>query len=266
MSQPTPTATSMRPLLVIPIDDATGIPLVPLELVSDTYIFCVQAFNKPYDPSTCAAALIGCVATLIRAQCMLLMNAGANDHPVDLWLKFISTPRSTRQFSELIKTTTCRYSAEELSRPDKKLQLSMHQNAQSRYPQEPQSNFTVGLLVALILSNVTVMLGEPTRFTGGTALYKVKRRARRVRKHTPPGRSRQVWPDTPSRLLPHGPEDTVRGLLSWLDVDILEDKDAETILFLMTNLIKGTPTSAPLHHQDAAFRAWNSSIALLPGI
>jgi hypothetical protein len=170
----------------------------------------LKAFNNPLKPRICEYALLGGLSTLEE----LLESDGTGvqlDALRDATVSWVMAPRTEAEMAALHRQLQCECSDEDRRTPT--IEQFMHRAGQSKFGQSRQTLPIQALLMALLRPFRNLkhsMVTHPRDYV----LYKPIERERKARMS-----GRQVpWPRGTAQLVPHGPENSIRGLMAWFRI------------------------------------------------
>lgn len=216
--------------------------------------FIIDAFKDPHCPVYCEVILLGCFTTLKDYACTPL------HYPYfDAIMGFISAPRSATEFDYLKHTMTCRCKHD--PKLDKRSVRAMHARAakQGVVPDADPPAFEI--LMSTLFGVIETAV--ECAFKQGGSLYKMNKRNKRVKE----SEGVVPWPLQPAALIPHGPEDSIRGLIRWAKT---EQYIYGSVVNIIRQLVQGcnrvvipyvinSPTlfHALINHLEDGYVGWN---------
>lgn len=193
--------------------------LLESKLVLAAYEHYCAALDDPYRfTGTCETMLLGCYTTWLHGVEHLTGYPWSYDigHRIlGLYMAFLSAPRTQNQFMDLRHRLTCHCEDIHPLQPSQVFEYMMHRRGNERggpTVMNGETHFDTLLHLFVEMLDTSILQSEPLQ--GGISLYKV---SRRLRKHHRSKKLAKLWPEHPLHLVPHGAEDSIRGLLAWID-------------------------------------------------
>jgi hypothetical protein len=184
--------------------------------ILDTRLLVLESMLKsladPLNPRTCAFVLIGGVATL-EERFEHDASGVQLDAFRDVAVSWVTAPRTRGEMDDLRASLKCECCEEEQSTGS--IEQFMHRAGQYRFG---KSDHTLPMQAA-IFGLLYPLSHLKAAYQANSSLYRL--RNPRLRESTARLLRRKVpWPYTAQQLLPHGPESSVRGLVSWLRTEM----------------------------------------------
>lgn len=232
--EPRSDASSSFPLLTMPFSKSE---------LSLAYDHLIKALKKPHNPGTCAPVLLGCLAIMMDPpEDRASPESELDGNPMDVCMAFLTAPRSSTQLAQLQEYMLCRCENTLSRRSIGGFVRVLHRRARqsfefSDHDSDGTSSFAVLLKLIITILNDTLL---DALEKGGPALYKVDRRLRRSRRpvNDKDFTVNNYWPESPYQLVPHGAEDTIRGLFQWMSTP-LSGALAMPIMLFVKHIVKG---------------------------
>lgn len=239
------------------------------KLFPAAYDYLYDALEQPYNPGLCATMLLGCFMTCSDRGDSLSkrLDADAQHQILNRCMTFLTAPRSPRQLVQFCKSVKCHCEDARPLRTSQLLKYMAHRRARKLF--RPKCGATH---LDEFLKNLVVVVDRAlvSSLELGPAFYKGSRPLQRFSFSDRVPRTTKPWPETSLQLVPHGPEDSIRGLIAWGNsaasplLPLLLVFLTHVVIAINQLVMPHVVTARSLAHAVIQWVEWNYNMSQLP--